>query len=224
MTTLLKQPNTTIILLEELVNDKELWREVMAALMTAEHETNRRVPRVPSGMKGMHQRAESLENIGNAIASRKGILYTHKRQARLRMPKPHGKGHVEFVLCSGIPQGPNVFRVNKKGPASQDLIALQQVFVLDFEGDTSAVRDEGAFIVLEKQFDDTDDPAIKNKRMIVHLAYPARLNGDGTLIMCEDSRIVGEYAATPTTRKPQTTKAKVDQPVKVVPPVAPKLK
>jgi len=145
----------------------------------------------------------------------------------LRLPKQNGHGNIELVLSSGIPQGEILFRVNKKGRASFDLIELRKALQLAFDvedgEEAKVILDEGAFLILENQFQDTDDPKIKIKTVILHLAYPAQLSADGTKIHCEGSRKVGEYTVMPREAKPQATTAKRAEPVKTIPPVAPRV-
>jgi len=202
--TTLKDVAPTDSLLDDLVSDNELWREVMAAIRTAEIDSAKKVPRSPGGMKGMHQRAEELENVANALQARGVLYHVVKNQPRLRLPKPDRPGSVEIVLSSGVPQAGG-FAVYKKGLACRDLISLQSSFLIDWDGGDDPVTDEGLFLVLEKQWLETGDPDVKIKKVVAHLAYPARLNPAGTFISCDSSRIVGCYELRPGTARPEVT-------------------
>lgn len=191
--------------LGEIIDDKALCRDIVASLATAHIDNRKRIRiSIPGGMRGMHRRTEALENVAQAIQSRKGYIRTHKRQARVCVPKA-GESRFEIVLASGTP-GDGGFHVNKKGQASQDLIGLRQEALLSFEDDSPTpqpVRNEGLFVIQQVRYEEVDGAQVEVE-MIVHLAYPAYFNDKRTFIHCGGSDIIGRasLASAPKVAKP----------------------
>lgn len=205
---------------DALCDDREFWAEVIAALKTARKETRKRVPRVPGNMKAMHERAESLETVTDALKGRKAILRQHKGQARIKFQKPLTDGNYEMVLASGV-RVDGGFKVNKKGGATQDLIALQHILHLDFTGEGKQVRDEGAFLVLGREVVQESEDSPEMVVRVLYFAYPAQLEKNGTFIKCENEREVGRYELTQATAKPKQA-VEAQKPVQVTPQVGKK--